>query len=103
MIYNAPTVYRRKRFRLNFPISFSRANGLSSWVPAGISGLRLLAHVDSMATKKRNNFIDEVRRIESKMYPPDTIGAGMARFDFDNEGLLDFLLATTQPRLSRGE
>lgn len=56
-----------------------------------------------MAIKGRNNFFDEVRRIKSKMYPPETMGAGVARFEFDTDGLLDIFLVTTRARLSHGD
>jgi len=42
----------------------------------------------------RNNFFDEVRRIKSKMYPPEIMGVGAARFEFDNDGRLDIFLVT---------
>jgi hypothetical protein len=42
----------------------------------------------------RNNSFDEVRRVKSKMYPPEIMGAGAARFEFDNDGRLDIFLVT---------
>jgi hypothetical protein len=48
-----------------------------------------------MVIGRRNNFCDEVRRIKSKMYPPEIMGAGAARFEFDNDGRLDIFLVTT--------
>jgi len=42
-----------------------------------------------------NNFLSEVRLIEAKMYLFETVGA-MAPFQFDNDGSLDILQATTR-------
>ena len=38
-----------------------------------------------------NNFLNEVRRIEAKMYLSETVGAAVAHFQFDNDGSLDIL------------
>jgi len=43
-----------------------------------------------------NNFLNEVRRIEAKMYLSETVGAAMAHFQFDNDGSLDILQASTR-------
>jgi len=45
---------------------------------------------------RSNNFLNEVRRIEAKMYLSETVGAAVAHFQFDNDGSLDILLATTR-------
>jgi hypothetical protein len=42
-----------------------------------------------------DNFFDEVRRIKSKMYLPETMGAGAVRFEFDTDVHLDIFLVTT--------
>ena len=45
---------------------------------------------------RSNNFLNEVRRIEAKMYSSETMGAALAHFQFDNDGSLDIILATTR-------
>jgi hypothetical protein len=50
-----------------------------------------------------NNFFDEVRRIKSKMYLPETMGAGAARFEFDTDDTWIFSWSQRGARLSHGE
>ena len=43
---------------------------------------------------RSNNFLNEVHRIEAKMYLFETGGAAVAHFQFDNDGSLDVLQAS---------
>ena len=45
---------------------------------------------------RSNNFLNQVSRIEAKMYSSETVSAAVAHFQLDNDGSLDILLATTR-------
>jgi hypothetical protein len=68
-----------------------------------ITTLRLCVQKKLVGDRGTQQLFDEVRRIKSKMCPPEIMGAGAARFEFDNDRRLDVFRSQQSAQLSHGE